>query len=158
MSTVDTLKSRQPVLHSIILADDDPDDHDFFRDILNDIDPAIKLNIVKDGAELLLLLPHFIPDLLFLDLDMPVKNGLECLRTIRSNPQLKTLPVVVFSSTTRPANIETAYEMGADLFLIKSHSYGDLLSSVRALLSLDWSNPSVIKEQYRVNDRYTAFM
>lgn len=158
MSTVDASQSRQPNLRSIILADDDPDDHEFFRDILHDIDPAIKLNIVKDGAELLQLLPHFVPDLLFLDLEMPVKNGLECLRDIRNTPQLKTLPVVVFSSTTRPANIETAYEMGADLFLIKSHSYSDLLSSVNALLALDWSNPAVIKEQYRVNDRYTAFM
>lgn len=158
MSTVDTSINRHPALHSIILADDDPDDHEFFRDILQDIDPAIKLNIVKDGAELLQLLPHFVPDLLFLDLEMPVKNGLECLKDIRNTPQLKSLPVVVFSSTTRPANIETAYEMGADLFLIKSHSYSDLLSSVRALLALDWSNPAVIKEQYRVNERYTAFM
>lgn len=158
MSTVDALKSNQPLLQSIILADDDPDDHEFFHDILVDIDPRFKLNIVKDGAELLLLLSHFIPDLLFLDLEMPVKNGLECLREIRSNPQTKHLPVVVFSSTTRPANIETAYEMGADLFLIKSHSYSDLLSSVKALLDLDWSNPAVIKEQYRINDRYTAFM
>lgn len=158
MSTVDAANSRQPILQSIILADDDPDDHEFFRDILRDIDPSIKLNIVKDGAELLQLLPHFVPDLLFLDLEMPVKNGLECLREIRQAAHLKDLPVVVFSSTTRPANIETAYEMGADLFLIKSHSYNDLLSSVRALLALDWSNPAVIKEQYRINDRYTAFM
>lgn len=158
MSTVEASKINRPLLQSIILADDDTDDHEFFRDILKEINPGISLNIVKDGSELLQLLHHFIPDLLFLDLEMPVKNGLECLKEIRTTTQLRSLPVVVFSSTTRPANIETAYEMGADLYLIKSPSYSDLLSSVRALLDLDWSKPEVIKEQYRVNDRYTAFM
>ena len=84
-------------------------------------------------------------------------HGLECLVAIRGNNALKELPVVVFSSTTRPANIQTAYEMGADLFFIKPSVFSDLSKAIATILNFDWSNPAVIKEQYSVNGRYTAF-
>lgn len=151
-------KGAELPVRSVILADDDADDHDFFRAALWEIDPSIRLDVVDNGLELLDLLSCYVPDLLFLDLEMPLKNGLECLLAIRRNPQLRALPVVVFSSTTRPANIQTAYEMGADLYLIKSHNYSDLRSSVKALLFMNWSDPARVKEQYRVNERYTAFL
>jgi DNA-binding response OmpR family regulator len=143
---------------SIFIADDDNDDLLFFRDALEKIDKGIKLETVGDGNALLSLLSHLKPDLLFLDLDMPGKNGLECLVEIRSNLNLSQLPIVVFSSTTRPANIETAYEMGADLFFIKPPNYNDLISSISAILKLNWSSPEKVKEQYCVNGRYVAFM
>lgn len=145
------------VIRNVILADDDADDLLIFEEMLRAIDPSVKLEVVTDGQELLHLLQNIYPDLLFLDLDMPVKNGLECLVEIRGNERLKNLPVVVFSSTTRPANIQTAYEMGAHLFLIKSPSYQEHLAAVKAILALDWSEPEEIKNQYCVNGRYTAF-
>jgi DNA-binding NarL/FixJ family response regulator len=65
---------------------------------------------------------------------------------------------VIFSSTTRPANIDTAYEMGADLFFIKPSNFNDLISSIKAILSLDWRAPAAVKEQYFINGRYMAFI
>ncbi|HEU4633737.1 MAG TPA: response regulator [Flavisolibacter sp.] len=156
MSNVD-LKNQQPIL-SIILAEDDRDDHDFFKDALAEIAPAVNLSIVEDGEALLALLKHYIPDFIFLDLDMPCKNGLECLTEIRNNPALHAIPIVIFSSTSRPANIDAAYEMGADLFFIKPSNYNDLVSSIRSILSLNWVEPSQVKEQYFINGRYAAFM
>jgi CheY-like chemotaxis protein len=156
MTNVDP--ANQLPINSIILADDDRDDHDFFKDALAEIAPLVRLSIVEDGEALLNLLKHYVPDFIFLDLDMPCKNGLECLSEIRTNPVLKTIPIVIFSSTSRPANIDTAYEMGADLFFIKPSNYNDLVSSIKAILSLDWSNPSNVKEQYFINGRYAAFM
>lgn len=156
MSTL--IRAQQRKVGSIVLADDDQDDHDFFRDALKEISPSTHLTIVKNGEELIDLLKHYIPDFIFLDLEMPCKNGLECLTEIRSNQLLKTIPVVIFSSTTRPANIETAYEMGADLFFIKPSIYNELTSSIRAILDLDWSDATKIKEQYFINGRYVAFM
>ena len=97
------------------------------------------------------------PDLIFLDLDMPCKNGLECLKEIRNNSVLHNLPVVVFSSTSRPANIATAYEMGGNLFFIKPSNYKDLVEAVRSILTMDWSNPNAIKEKYLVENSYTPF-
>lgn len=128
---------------SIILADDDRDDHDFFREALKEIRPRIRLDVVDDGQELLLSLQHYVPDMVFLDLDMPMKNGLECVREIRTNPATRDLPVVVFSFTSRLVNIDTAYAMGADLFFIKPSTFGDLKSALQALLSLAWQHPTM---------------
>jgi len=128
-----------------------------FWDAIKRHSPTAQVQTVSDGVQLLTLLEQFCPDLLFLDLDMPRKNGLECLVAIRNNPLICHLPIVVFSSTTKPVNIQTAYEMGAHLFLIKAYTFAEFSTSLNAILELDWSKPDVIKEQYRINDRYTAF-
>jgi DNA-binding NarL/FixJ family response regulator len=64
---------------------------------------------------------------------------------------------VVFSSTTRPANIQTAYDMGANLFLIKSSSVNEYTKALNTILQLDWSKPDKVKEQYCINGRYAVF-
>jgi CheY-like chemotaxis protein len=145
-------------IRNIILADDDSDDRTVFEEALQELDPKLKLDYVRDGNELLSMLQHYCPDILFLDLEMPYKNGLQCLLEIRSNGALQNLPVVVFSATNRPANIQTAYEVGAHLFFIKPNVYQEYLSSIKSILSLDWSHPDAVKEQYCVNGRYTAFV
>ena len=83
-----------------MLADDDEDDRSVFTDVLNEIDSAIKIEMASNGLQLIGNATNFAPDILFLDLDMPYKNGLQCLVEIRNNTPLKNLFVVVFSSTT----------------------------------------------------------
>ena len=144
-------------VNTIILAEDDVDDQNIFQIALQEVDPLIKLEFASNGNQLLELLKSYKPDLLFLDLDMPYKNGLECLLDIRNNPLIENLPVIVFSSTTKQSNIQTAYEMGAHLFFIKPPVYKDYLSSIKSILSLKWEDPSAVREQYCVNGRYTAF-
>jgi CheY-like chemotaxis protein len=144
-------------ISNIVLAEDDIDDQNIFQIALEEIDSAIRTQFVSNGKELLTLLQTAQPDLLFLDLDMPYKNGLECLVEMKKDLQLKKIPVVVFSSTTKPSNIQTAYEMGAHLFFIKPPIYSDYLSSIKAIFKLDWSDPDAVRNQYCVNGRYTAF-
>lgn len=157
MNRVVSASKDQLAIQSIVLADDDKDDHDFFRSALLEIDPAKKLHVVTDGVQLLDLLKHYVPDLIFLDLDMPCKNGLECLREIRTHSTLCNLPVVVFSSTSRPANIATAYEMGGNLFFIKPSNFHELVDAVRSILSMDWSDPMAVKEKYLIENTYAPF-
>lgn len=157
MNRVASVPKDQQAIQTIILADDDRDDHDFFKTALQEIDPTKKLHVVTDGVQLLDLLAHYVPDLIFLDLDMPCKNGLECLREIRNNSTLYNLPVVVFSSTSRPANITTAYEMGGNLFFIKPSNFHDLVAAVRSILSMDWSDPNAVKEKYLIENKYAPF-
>jgi len=144
-------------INNILLAEDDIDDQNIFQLALQEVDSKIDIQFVSNGKELLQLLSTKNPDMLFLDLEMPYKNGLECLVEIRSNKNFEDLPVIVFSSTTKPSNVQTAYEMGANLFFIKPAVYSEYLSSIKALLKLDWNNPSEVKEQYCINGRYTAF-
>lgn len=144
-------------LRSIVFCEDDEDDRFLFKDIVQEYNPQLKVEFLSGGNVLMQFLKHFIPDLLFLDLEMPFKNGLECLVEIRESESLRHLPVIIFSSTTRQANIQTAYEMGANLFIIKSPIFSEYVASLRSVLNLDWSKPDVIKEQYCVSGRYIAF-
>ena len=146
-----------PFINTVILADDDIDDIDIFKEAISAIDGNIKLEVVKNGKELMSLLRHMLPDLLFLDLEMPQKNGLECLVEIRGDEKLKDIPTIVFSSTTRQSNIQTAYEMGGHLFLVKSPVYSELTAAIKAVVLLEWSDPEAIKNQYCINNRYAAF-
>lgn len=146
------------MIQSVILADDDSDDHLVFENALHEVAPAIKLYPVTNGLELMSLLQHFIPDLVFLDLDMPYKNGLECMKEIRSITATRNLPIVVFSSTNRANNIEVAYEMGAHLFFVKPSTYKELFQSIKKILSMDWSKPERIKENLRIDNSYQSFI
>jgi CheY-like chemotaxis protein len=153
---VSKLEHIKAITH-IILAEDDIDDQNIFQIALEEVDSTIQTQFVSNGKELLSLLQNNKPDLLFLDLDMPYKNGLECLIEMRNDPQLEKIPVIVFSSTTKPSNIQTAYQMGAHLFFIKPPIYSDYLSSIKAIFKLNWNDPDAVREQYCVNGRYTAF-
>jgi len=145
------------IITNILLAEDDIDDQNIFQIALEEIDARVHIQFVSNGRDLIKLLDQSKPDLLFLDLEMPYKNGLECLVEMRSDPVLDKIPVIVFSSTTKPSNIQTAYEMGAHLFFIKPPIYSDYLSSIRAIFKLNWQNPDAVREQYCINGRYTAF-
>lgn len=145
------------MIRSVILADDDSDDHLVFENALHEVSGTIKLFPVTNGLELMSLLQNFVPDLLFLDLDMPYKNGLECLAEIRANEHTADLPVVVFSSTSRANNIEVAYEMGAHLFFIKPSTYKDLFTAIKSILAKDWLQPQAVKESFKANGTYVPF-
>lgn len=151
------MASDKIFIKNIILAEDDEDDRIIFQHVLEDVNIHIKLHFVSNGLELMHLLKHFVPDLLFLDLEMPYKNGLECLVEIRNSPYLENLPVIVFSSSSRPSNIQTAYEMGAHLFLIKASTVLEYNEAIKAILRLPWLDPAAVKEQYCVNGRFAAF-
>lgn len=154
---VDSAVKNEMYIQSIIVADDDSDDRLFLEDVLREVAPSKTVTSVKDGQELLSLFTHFVPDFLFLDLEMPRKNGLECLKEIRNNPATKDLPIVVFSSTNREYNIDVAYEMGAHLFLSKPNSYDDLKLAMQTILSFDWSNPGAITKQFCINGAFLPF-
>ena len=145
------------MIRSIVFAEDDEDDQFYFREAFYEIDKNILVRFVSNGNQLMQLLKNFLPDLVFLDLEMPYKNGLECLVELRNNPLLNKLPAIVLSSTMRPANIQTAYEMGANLFLHKSSRYTEYANCLKQVMSMDWDNPELIREQYCTGMVFRAF-
>src|SRR4051812_18500535 len=93
----------------IVLADDDADNGLLFRMVLRQVAPEMELTIVNTGTELMDLLSKQVPDLLFLDLNMPGKNGIDCLVEIRQQLHLIDLPVVVYSSSCHMTDIQKSY-------------------------------------------------
>jgi CheY-like chemotaxis protein len=107
---------------NILLADDDLDDCLFFKQALVGSLPTTKLTTVPDGEHLMRLLidgSQRLPDVLFLDLNMPRKNGFECLTEIMQNPRLEALPVVVFSTSYEQDVVNQLFQNGAHYFIRK---------------------------------------
>ncbi len=110
----------------ILLADDDIDDCMLFNDALDELDLATQFEYVQNG-ELLMQRIHSLtiplPDMLFLDLNMPRKNGVECLIEIKQNSQFKHLPVVIYSTSQQPDIVNQLYLNGATLFMRKPNDF-----------------------------------
>src|SRR5215208_1902638 len=99
-------------LQQILLADDDADDRSLFKEALASVSPDSRLTIANNGLELMHLLFTDPPDMVFLDSNMPLKNGIDCIKWIRDLKRFKNLLVVAYSSAFDKAEINKAYAFG----------------------------------------------
>jgi len=120
------MTSSSKVKH-IFLAEDDEDDILLFNDILYDISKEINVTVSVNGVELMNLLKRSLtlPKIIFLDLNMPLKNGFQCLQEIRSNDDWNGIKIFMYSTSAHPQQIEKAYQHGADLYFQKATNYTD---------------------------------
>ena len=109
----------------------------FFLEALRSIDPAIQCMAATNGREALALLRNdflSLPDFIFLDLNMPVMDGLKCLEDIKKIPALSHVPVVIYSTAAARELAEKSLKAGAFAFLIKPSSPADLVDYIRKLV------------------------
>lgn len=114
---------------TILLAEDDDNDVFFFVRAVRETSIANRLCIVRDGQETIDYLAgrgkyadraaHPLPCLLVLDLKMPRKTGMEVLQWLQGDHSLRSIPVMVFSSSAQPEDIDRAYGFGANAFVVK---------------------------------------
>lgn len=104
------------------MIDDDIDDRDFFQIALEISDLPFRLTTAGNGITALELLSQdsYLPDFIFLDLNMPLLSGKECLSAIRELPKLQDVPLVIFSTSSYHKDIEETKELGATYFLSKT--------------------------------------
>jgi len=124
-------------MKNIFLADDDADDRMFFEDALNQLPIPIRLTLSNDGLELMRNLETVVPDVIFLNLNMPRKNGFQCLEEIRNTPSLKDIPIVIFSTTVNEDAVNKTYQLGANYYIRKPHSFELLVKAIETVLTLD---------------------
>ena len=111
---------------NILLADDDTDDCTFFKEAVEELQLSTHLTAVNDGEQLMQLLTNEtneLPDVLFLDLNMPRKNGFECLSEIKDDQKLKQLPVIIFSTSFEQEVVDLLYKNGAQYFIRKPSEF-----------------------------------
>lgn len=107
----------------VLLADDDADDRFFFEYVFRELSISTHLSTVSDGEKLMEFLhknSNDLPDVLFLDLNMPRKNGSECLSEIKSDEKLRQLPVIIYSTSFYEEVARQLYENGAHYYVRKS--------------------------------------
>jgi CheY-like chemotaxis protein len=128
---------------NLLLADDDRDDCIFFKEALEEIPVKTKLVTVHDGVQLmahLLKKETVLPYVLYLDLNMPLKNGFDALREIRSTEKLKGLPVIMFSTSFNQETAEQLQQQGATYFIQKPPEFGNLKKVIHRSLNLIMEN------------------
>ncbi|MCL5127995.1 MULTISPECIES: response regulator [unclassified Algibacter] len=126
---------------NIVLADDDEDDRLLFDEAISEIDVKTKLSLFNDGKALMdyLVLPDTIlPEIVFLDLNMPIKNGMQCLKEIRANDKLKELCVAIYSTSSSEEDIENTFVNGANVYINKPNSFSALKKAIDKVLKINW--------------------
>jgi CheY-like chemotaxis protein len=124
----------------IMMADDDEEDVDLFKDALTDLKFDISIKVAVNGKELMKELEQteVLPEIIFLDLNMPLKNGMACLEEIRGNQRWQDIKVIILSTSSHQDQMKAAYDKGADFYMVKPSNYVDFKNAIAACLQKDW--------------------
>jgi CheY-like chemotaxis protein len=126
---------------NIVLADDDDDDCLLFQDVVSDLKINANITIARNGQEVLQLLldeSNAIPDLIFLDMNMPLRDGMECLKEVRKSRRLKKVPVIILSTSSHAQTVQDVFDEGANLFIRKPDAFNKLRTIMARIISQTW--------------------
>ncbi len=135
---------------TVFYTDDDEEDLEFFKDVTETIGTKVELVTHLSGQNLLDALhnPPPNPHLLFLDLNMPGLNGFDVLTAMRNDDSLKSLPVIIFSTSQDEQVIDQSRTLGANYFVPKSGSFPAMKKSIEHAISIDWEHFTPSKENF----------
>lgn len=131
---------QNEIIH-ILLADDDEDDRLFFREAFEEIKIKTVVKIVNDGVELMnhliqtnITLPH----ILFLDLNMPRKTGIDCLMEIKRMELFKNIAIAIYSTSASEEDIEETFVKGANIYIKKPNDFDTLKKILKEVITINW--------------------
>ena len=135
------MENRKPVV--ILIADDDPEDCMLIKDAFKEGLLVNGLRFVEDGEELMDYLRHQgkyrdrsaypRPGIILLDLNMPKKDGREALKEIKSDPDLRSIPVVILTTSKEEEDILRSYDLGANSYITKPVTFAGLVEAIKSL-------------------------
>ena len=122
----------------VLLADDDIDDCNLFQEVINGFNTSISLTTVSDGEQLIDRLgkKKRLPHILFLDLNMPRKNGFDCLEEIKRDEKYKSLAVIIFSTSYNPDIVNMLYQKGAHYYIQKPAKFAELRNAINKAIAM----------------------
>ena len=125
----------------VVLADDDEDDRLFFTEAFDELKIKTKVNTFNDGVALMKALAHpesDLPNILFLDLNMPKKSGLECLKEIKTNDRFKNIAIAIYSTSASEEDIENTFVNGANIYIKKPSDFKNLKKILSEVVTINW--------------------
>ncbi len=136
----------------LLLADDDIDDCDFFQDATDELSETLDLTILNDGVKLMEFLlsdSSICPNLIFLDLNMPKKSGMECISEIKSSDKLMHIPIIIYSTSLDQTVVDSLYDKGAHHYIQKPAEFASIKSVIQKTINL-FRNP-ILQNRSRDN-------
>jgi len=113
----------------VILADDDMGDRLVFKEIFDEMETDTIVHMVNDGHQLIEYLTNennLLPHIIFLDINMPNMNGLDCLKAIRSNEKYSDISIAIYSTSSFQKDIDETFHYGANIYITKPRDYNKL--------------------------------
>lgn len=139
----------------LVLAEDDQDDRLLFKKVFDSVKLENTLTVCEDGSGLMTYLNFTdnLPHIIFLDLSMPGKSGMECLREIKRNPKLRDVTIAIYSSTAVPAVVSEAFMLGANVYIKKPDDFNDLKRILSEVIYINWQyvTDGLDKENFILN-------
>ena len=117
-----------------MLIDDDPDDQILFRDAVHKVDPDLQCELASGCMEALKQLEVFSPDLIFMDLNMPVMNGFDCLTYLKNKSELRDIPVIIFTTSKSQVDVNRTRQLGAHWFMTKPDDFSVLCKKLNKII------------------------
>lgn len=136
--------------NQILLVEDDRDDQECFLNVLSELKPTSECHVSNNGIEGLLHLKEskIKPSLIFLDLNMPVMDGYEFLSAVKTQAELKKIAVIIFTTSSNPADIEKAWQLGARYFFTKPIGMNVFKEKLSLVFKKDFSETRVPYDSY----------
>ena len=125
----------------ILLADDDKDDRLFFKYAIEELKIKTRVTTVNDGVQLMEYLNQpdvELPHVVFLDLNMPRKGGIQCLKEIRSDKKFKDLSIAIYSTSGSEKDIEESFIQGANIYITKPNDFKSLKKILAEVININW--------------------
>ncbi len=126
---------------NILLADDDPDDRFLFKTAIEETKVKVIFQSVNDGVQLMEYLSkpqNIMPHVIFLDLNMPRKSGIQCLQEIRNTARLRDISIAIYSTSSSENDIEETFVKGANIYIRKPSSFPKLKEVITQVISINW--------------------
>ena len=124
--------------YKVYLIDDDEDEFLLFQQAIGELNINVEMKYINNCGEMLELLDKGdIPDLLFLDLNMPMISGRECVKKIREKLKDR-LSIVIYSTSRYQPDVDGTHQDGANLYVIKPNSFEGLMQTLKGVFSMDW--------------------
>jgi CheY-like chemotaxis protein len=143
----------------IILVDDDQDDRQAFAEAIKKLNiPVAHIYYAKDSKELFGQLEedsNF--HLVLLDINMPVKDGKQCLKDLKTDSRYQHIPVIIYTVSVNEKDIHESYEYGAHHYVVKPYAQINYHNTLRTIFNIDWKTPQPVpkKEHFVINNAYT---
>jgi|SRR6478609_1747351 len=149
-------EEKEPL--KIILAEDDPDDQELFMEALEATNVPSEVTTVENGKQLVDTLKDPAepkPDIVFIDINMPVKGGKQALEEIKSDEKLKEIPAVMLSTSNHPNDIEETFNKGANLYIQKPSSFAGFILILKKVFLLHWTKALInpVKKIFFVSEK-----